>query len=775
MAHFILRKAVEILGRWNLDDLPEVVSFGSHENDTIRLKGEKVSDSHFKLKKTAEGGLTVSDERDRSVQSISGTYVNGRLITAETPFQPGDQVKFGDYCIELERSGDEVVQEDGPTGYLLGIFGPYSGIRYVLDKNETKLGRDTTFNDILLRCVNPGAKEEKVDQTISRRLLSFRRKHPDYYVSLFPESHTKVRINNQEMSPDEEHRLISGDEIEILSTKSSIFRFMLEGDMVLTPPRKSGDFFIRHLRGLLMGTALTAVFICGIQFARFFHSRSLIAQLPPINGLVRPMKTWEPWISGESINTEDVDSSAFLENDYASSPAIGDIDGKDDIEIVAADQSGNVTAFDCRSKKTLWNGPSKYRAHQPFPIVLDDLNGDGREEILFVTSDSRLCVLDGGSGLSVSKWNEFIGGSLAGPPIVKDINGDGYLDVAVTTEQGVLHVGFNRPSQVEWKQFNLGYELSSPPIFIQSKKGIPSLWVGSNDGNLLSIDMRTLQIEVAGSVNESLNQALGKWGERNSIASPLATGKVGPNAEIVACVTREARVVAYDPNEGERKWFEAGISQSGRKPRHTGGPIMADLDKDGYLDVLVAFPGGMIKAYKGGAVGDPINPNVCLWTFKSDTLERFNAVPAMGDLNKDGVPDVVIGGTSGRLYIINGATGLLIWQGRITEIPIRSSVLLGDVDGDNSVEILCMNAFNDVFKIGTNSKILKNKIIWSQQGGYPDGNAVLTDVPPSVAKYNVRLAFLFLVAAICLGGALLFRKQQAARVSKSYRPYCQPQ
>lgn len=768
MAYIVLRKGAEVLGRWDMDDLPEIITVGSDEIDPIRVIDNNVFLSHFHIRRSFGDECIIVDQRDRNLKKISGTYMNKKLVSKEAFFRPGDKVKFADYYLELESSEE---QEVPSRGNLLVIYGPYLGNCYVLEEGETKLGREKDLNDIVLRYMNPGAKQEKIDQSISRRLATFSKHEKEYKVSLFDGSHTEVRLNKKVMSIGEEYGLIPGDEIEIMSSsKSTILRFVQEGEWDFSPPKKSGDFFIRNTkRIILFFSLLSIIFMCGL-FVNLFKKRSIVTQ-DPRGQVIREQGSWTPWISGETINKAEIDSS--LDFDLVQSPAIGNVNGDNSIDIVVTNQDGEVLAFDCQTKALLWDASDKFRAQSPFSIVLKDLNDDQLDDVLFVTSDSRLCALHGKSGLPISKWNEHIGGILASSPVVRDIDGDGNLDVAVSSEQGYVHIGYNKIVQIEWQSLFLGHEISSAPIFINSEdKGTVFLYVGTNEGKILSVDLLKEEVDdFTFDVNESLNQALARYGERNNISAPLVAGKIDDSLEIIVVVTRQSRVVAYDLAEKERRWYEAGVSSLGLIPRHVSGPVMTDLDKDGNLDVVVTFHSGIVKAYLGDAVEDMENPNLCLWTFEPDTTDQFIACPAFGDLNKDGVVDIVIGGDSGRLYIINGLSGELIWESQVTGIPIRSSAILGDVDGDNYIDILCMNAYNDIFKITTDTKVFKNKILWSQHFGIPDKNAVVIDTLPKASVYNYVMLGLPIFVCFVFWGNFVLRRNYIKKIYRSFGPY----
>ncbi|MFH1560865.1 MAG: PQQ-binding-like beta-propeller repeat protein, partial [Chloroflexota bacterium] len=99
-----------------------------------------------------------------------------------------------------------------------------------------------------------------------------------------------------------------------------------------------------------------------------------------------------------------------------------------------------------------------------------------------------------------------------------------------------------------------------------------------------------------------------------------------------------------------------------------------DLNSDGVRDV-VATSGYRVYAIDG-------NTGVQLWQFEaSDNLWRIAITP---DLNRDGVPDLAVGGQNGSMYALDGKGGLPLWQTKLVAkydvINYERGGLFGTVD-----------------------------------------------------------------------------------------------
>jgi hypothetical protein len=131
----------------------------------------------------------------------------------------------------------------------------------------------------------------------------------------------------------------------------------------------------------------------------------------------------------------------------------------------------------------------------------------------------------------------------------------------------------------------------------------------------------------------------------------------------------------------------------GTQPARVGA---ADLDGDGKLDLIVAGQNGAVLVYRGdGKGGFGPDPRV------------FDGGPtagdlAIGDLNRDGKPDVVLanhGHPQATLLLGDGRGGLIPAPGSPLQLDLKPhahSVAIADVDGDGKPDLL----FNDMARGG---------------------------------------------------------------------------
>lgn len=122
-------------------------------------------------------------------------------------------------------------------------------------------------------------------------------------------------------------------------------------------------------------------------------------------------------------------------------------------------------------------------------------------------------------------------------------------------------------------------------------------------------------------------------------------------------------------------------------------PALGDLTGNGLADIVVghgdpatAGPGG-VKAYRA-------NGSLLWQVATQDTLsgqgpDPVLGTPAVGDIDNDGRNEVIWGGFDHRLYVVDGASGVLEtgWPKDLRD-TIWSSPALHDLDGDGQLDIV---------------------------------------------------------------------------------------
>ena len=221
-----------------------------------------------------------------------------------------------------------------------------------------------------------------------------------------------------------------------------------------------------------------------------------------------------------------------------------------------------------------------------------------------------------------------------------------------------------------------------------------------------------------------------------SIFAPIAVGDTDKNGtpDIVA-VSTEGHISIVESDGRLRSGFplampfpdmalaskEQAIAQGG-----LAAPVLADLDRDGNLEIIVAAMDGFVHVYRHDGKVQPGFPYAPLVDGKR---ARLVSSPAVYDLDGDGVLDLVFGtnhviSSAGMLFAISGRGNVEIQpvlKGFPALIPLVKPGLLpvigtglgmapaiGDVDGDGVVEIVVHGFASKTYIVGIDGQLKRS-------------------------------------------------------------------
>jgi hypothetical protein len=367
------------------------------------------------------------------------------------------------------------------------------------------------------------------------------------------------------------------------------------------------------------------------------------------------------------------------------------------------------------------------------PPAVADLDGDGKPEIVVTTWGGTIYVVDH-TGKSLAKWpkrlplipscpldpakpkpagdcndlrHDFTRGAYASP-VLADMNNDGKLDIIQAAFDGNIYI-FNldgtavsgwpvRLHNPRTEKFNR--IMTTPTVADLNKDGIPELMSGSNEeiggggsaGSMFAVDGRGMNTPGG-------SPYLKNWPfVRTSIhlfpvvaegidSSQAAADFDGDGTPDIVGQGNIAPPMVIQADPGVQSQFEDPPNRL---------PIRVD-----------AFSGETVRGFEPTSVFGKYNHA----DIKSDTMVPVFSQPSIGDLDQDGVPDVIMSG--GALTILGSLRGgghpsnaqylLSAWSGKtgkmfdglpivLEDMQFLMNHAVADIDGDDYPEIITGSA-----------------------------------------------------------------------------------
>ncbi|MFZ5517698.1 MAG: FHA domain-containing protein [Candidatus Zhuqueibacterota bacterium] len=795
MPKIVVKRKAEVYKEFPIRPFQNKITIGSEGDNDLIIADKRVSMHHLAIEKEGTNYF-VQDNN-----SAFGTLLNGEKVIERTLLASGDEIHIGEHSLifenilfdksiksekfpekpaavgertyadalpessaaspdietevdiaeglsaQLLEDGEKIAAEpirsDLIPHYLVAIYGPYTGKKYRLNFGITRIGRDTSLNDIVIRENSKG----QIDPSISRRHATISLEAGNFFIT-DKRSKTRTRVNQRQLNEDDTVQLFPGDEIEIVSDqRSTIFRLTPETKMDYAAPRRAGIWWVRNGSWVRNLASVAAILIFALILFNNWRSLGIINQKPGALALNETTFIASPDLEGLTLQPTEVMSII-----PSLAPAAADFNGDGFMDIVYLDKIGYLKAFDGKTSKPLWQISSLYQVQLPVGIVVADLNNNNLMDILIPSNNSIVYAVDGQSGTEI--WaSPLLGGVFAGNPIVTDLNGDNIKDIFICNQNGKLHLGLGTFTYPEWSVIETENEIRcAPSAGDLDGDGLPEVVFGTEGGLMYVYDGESNSISKILNINEEFQKAKGSFFEEQPIRQRIAVGDLNQdNCADLAITTERNHILTLDGKQFKRLWFDE--FQADPEMGSFAAPVMGDFDGNNFLDVAVVTNDNKVIVYDGKGKGS--GQKKINWGYIPQNVEQFISQPVLADVNKDDNVDILLAGFYHGLYIFDGSTGKLMNEANMGQITseIIATPIVADFNKNNSIDILLRKNSEEFTLVSTNSKVQESSVIWGQVNFNPEQSGCIASA--SVSKSSYYLAIVLSLAMILFFGITL--------------------
>ena len=308
------------------------------------------------------------------------------------------------------------------------------------------------------------------------------------------------------------------------------------------------------------------------------------------------------------------------------SPKIADIDGDGKQEIIFGTKNGTITVMDTDGRiKWEFSIANTYSDSERMFLdaettnsitatpAVEDINFDGKKEILFGTEDGMLRVL---SSVGKELWTFKTAGAIRGSPTVQLFANKQAGIVVASADKNIYFLAGD--GRMYWK-FTAPQSIEAAPAIIQGKELM--IICGSNDGTIYCLNMQGKCVWTYKTGNKVIAQGA------SIRTADLTKIIIGSTDGTLYCIDEFGRLI----------W-----------QHHTNGAILSkavidDINNDGMNEIVFGSCDNCVHVLDSDGKE--------LWKFETDFW--IGTSPIVIDIDGDGKKEIIIGSYDHTMYIID--------------------------------------------------------------------------------------------------------------------------
>ncbi len=270
-------------------------------------------------------------------------------------------------------------------------------------------------------------------------------------------------------------------------------------------------------------------------------------------------------------------------------PALADLNGDGQVDVVIGDEDGTLYALDGRSGAPIWQvrtGANEYGARGFIAsAAIADLDTDGRDDVVAGARDGILTAYRGSDGAVL--WQVPRDSGMHASPVIADFDHDGRPEVLAAWSYGDVSVHDAKTGALRWsarlEQDDAGIEgLFGTPIPLSGAPGVlvaPTAWWGKEQDGIIGVGVRERSWRLY---------------DGRVTASALVTDLDDDGTLEAILGSEKGNLFALRADGGMAKLDarRGGIEATG---------MLADVDGNGSFELIVASNDGMLTCFETGS------------------------------------------------------------------------------------------------------------------------------------------------------------------------------